>query len=64
MLQLAQWIIEVYVNNFIGMAQNPSRAILWHIARDVLVSIHDVLVPPHRSLHKQGDSLGIKSHQR
>ena len=41
------------------MAQNPSSYLLGHIARDVIVSIHDVLAPPHRLGHKEGDSVAI-----
>ena len=43
------------------MAQNPSRALLRNIARAILISIHEVFVPPHMSGHKGGDSVVIKT---
>ena len=60
-MQLALWIIEVYVNYFIVMAQNPSRALLRHISRAVIISIHEVFVPTHISGHNRGGSVAIKN---
>ena len=55
MLQLTLWLIEVYVENFIGMAQNPSIYLLKHIYRSILVSIHEVLcASPHVISHGGG----------
>ena len=61
MLQLAQWLIEVYVNNFINMVQNSSRALLRHINRSIIISTQEVFVPPHMSGHKGWDSVAIKN---
>ena len=61
MLQLAWWLVEIYVNNFVGVVQSPSRALLRHITRAILMPIHEVFVPPHRSCHKVGDSVAIKN---
>ena len=59
-LQLAIWIIEVYVDDFIVMAQNESRVLLRHFAGSILISSHKVFVPTHSSGHKGGYSLAIK----
>ena len=64
MLQLVRWIIEVYVDDFIGMKQNPPRALLRHISRSILTSIYEFFMTPQRSGHKEGDSVAIKYHLR
>ena len=46
-LQLAIWIIEVYVDDFIVMAQNESRVLLRHFAGSILISSHKIFVPTH-----------------
>ena len=62
MLQLVRWIIEFYVDDFIGMEQNTPKALLRHISRSILTSIYEVFMTPHRSGHKEGGSLAIKYH--
>ena len=54
MLQIARWIIEVYINNFIGMAQNLSRTLLRHIAKAILIFIHKFLCLPTSQVTKEG----------
>ena len=43
------------------MTQNTSRDLINHIARAIIISIHEVFVPPHMSGHKGGDSVAIKN---
>ena len=61
MLQLTLWIIEVYVDDLIGMAKNPSRALLSHIAKAIIILIHEVLRRPHTSDHTGRDSISIEN---
>ena len=60
MMQLALWFIDLYVNNFIGMAQNSSKGLLRHISRAILILIQKGFFPPHISGHNVGDSVVIK----
>jgi len=39
-------LLEVYVNDFIGMIQAPSHAQLQHFTRAVLLGIHKIFPPP------------------
>ena len=61
MLQLTQWIIEDYFDDLIFMARNPSRALLNHIARAIIISTPEFFVPPHTSGHNGGDLVAIKN---
>ena len=46
MLKLTLWLIGVYADDFIGMEKNPPRKLLRHIARAIIILIHEVFVPP------------------
>ena len=59
MLQLVRWIIEVYVNDFIGMKKIHQEHYLC-ISLGPFSPQYEVFMTPHRSGHKEGYSVAIK----
>ena len=53
-------LIEVYVDDFIGVIQSTNASQVRHMSRALLHSIHDVFPPPSISKHNGGDPISLK----
>jgi len=59
-VQKLMWLLEVYMDDFIGLMQAPTRTELEHFTRVVLHGIHKVFPPPGPSENQEDEPIALK----